>query len=502
MLQVFRIESIKDLAGQGKTIAEIAKIQGIDYKTAKRYVEQEDFNQPVKPIIKHCSSILDPYKDEIRAMIVESSGWSKKQRFTSKRIWTILMEKHQEFNCSYNVVVRFVKAYKQEQRVSLRLGYDELVWHPGEAQVDFGEADFCIGGRLERLKYLVVSFPASNMAFAQIFRGETSECVCQGLKDIFEYIGGVPFLLVFDNATGVGRRIGDVLQMTKLFTLFRMHYGFLVRFCNPYSGNEKGNVESNVGYIRRNLFVPPLEIPQDIASYNTGTLLTLCHDLKAGIRHYKHQLPVSELFKKDTEAFKALPQKPFEVFSRQTAKTDGYGRICLDSKHFYTMGGQYGDAPVIVDVAAWTVTTYDANGSLVGTMAREYGSERTSSQNIGSMLASLSRKPGSWGNSFIREEMLEGPLKSYLDSPATTRRQTASTLELLEQLTRAYPYDVAQQALEECLKKGSDLRKEGAITVANRLMTFDLGKADNVTGVDLNKYNILLPRGGEESNGQ
>ena len=36
MLQVFRIESIKDLAVQGKTIAEIAKIQDIDYKTAKR----------------------------------------------------------------------------------------------------------------------------------------------------------------------------------------------------------------------------------------------------------------------------------------------------------------------------------------------------------------------------------------------------------------------------------------------------------------------------------
>lgn len=75
--------------------------------------------------------------------------------------------------------------------MSSRFGYDELVWHPGEAQ-DFGEADFRIAGKLERLKYLVVSFPASNMAFAQIFRGENSECVCQGLRDIFEYLGGVP----------------------------------------------------------------------------------------------------------------------------------------------------------------------------------------------------------------------------------------------------------------------------------------------------------------------
>lgn len=33
--------------------------------------------------------------------------------------------------------------------------------------------------------------------------------VCQGLRNIFEYIGGVPPLLIFDNATGVGKRVGS-----------------------------------------------------------------------------------------------------------------------------------------------------------------------------------------------------------------------------------------------------------------------------------------------------
>ena len=92
----------------------------------------------------------------------------------------------------------------------------------------------------------MASFPYSNNGYSQVFDGETVECICQGLQDIFEFIGGVPPLLIFDNATGVGRRIGDAIHESELFSRFRAHYHFRVRFCNPYSGWEKGNVERKV----------------------------------------------------------------------------------------------------------------------------------------------------------------------------------------------------------------------------------------------------------------
>ena len=88
----------------------------------------------------------------------------------------------------------------------------------------------------------------------------------KGLVDIFEFIGGVPPMLIFDNATGVGRRIGDVIHETELFSRFRAHYHFRVRFCNPYSGWEKGNVERKVDYNRANLFVPVPHFPFPIRS--------------------------------------------------------------------------------------------------------------------------------------------------------------------------------------------------------------------------------------------
>lgn len=179
MYTMSQINHIKDLSNCGYQISEISKKTGVDPKTFRKYLSQKDFS-PVPPVVQ-----------------------------------------------------RYLKKCRSVQTEKANL---ELVWDPGPAQVDFGEADFYESGKLIRKKYLTLSFPYSNDGYSQVFGGETAECVCQGLVDIFEFIGGVPPMLIFDNATGVGRRIGDVIHETKLFSRFRAHYHFRVRFCNPYSG--------------------------------------------------------------------------------------------------------------------------------------------------------------------------------------------------------------------------------------------------------------------------
>ena len=88
--------------------------------------------------------------------------------------------------------------------------------------------------------------------------GENAECTCLALRNLFEWLGGVPERIVFDNAAGVGHKgYGErEPRLTHLFQAFQAHYGFDCSFCNPYSGHEKGAVESKVGMVRRKLFVP------------------------------------------------------------------------------------------------------------------------------------------------------------------------------------------------------------------------------------------------------
>lgn len=262
MLTMSQINCIRDLSKQGYNISKIHTCTGVDRKTIRKYLEQDDFS-PKPPVVKRRTSIVAPYIDIITEWLEEDQKHWSKQRHTAKRIHERLVEEY-GFTGSYDSVQKFVQRIRTDIRTK---GTQELVWEPGCAQVDFGEADFNEDTNCVRRKYLTVSFPYSNDGFNQVFRGETAECVCQGLQDIFHYIGGVPKLLIFDNATGVGHRVMDTITETKLFSCFRAHYGFRIRFCNPHAGHEKGNVENKVGTSRRNLFVP-VPTYHDIEEFN------------------------------------------------------------------------------------------------------------------------------------------------------------------------------------------------------------------------------------------
>lgn len=64
----------------------------------------------------------------------------------------------------------------------------------------------------------MVSLPHSNARYAQLYRGQTAECVVDGLQKIFTHIGFVPHTQVFDNGAGVGRKEIDGIVESELFT--------------------------------------------------------------------------------------------------------------------------------------------------------------------------------------------------------------------------------------------------------------------------------------------
>ena len=85
-----------------------------------------------------------------------------------------------------------------------RDAFMDLVWHPGEAQADFGEVDVLYRGATQRMRHFVLDFPYSNIGLAQLMPGENAECTCQALQNLFEWLKGMPERIVFDNAAGVG----------------------------------------------------------------------------------------------------------------------------------------------------------------------------------------------------------------------------------------------------------------------------------------------------------
>ena len=208
---------------------------------------------------------------------------------------------------------------------SVRLG-----WDPGTMQVDFGQADFdyAFGGGRARMHYLPMSFPYSNHEVCEVFADEKDVCVCQGLKDCFEHIGGVPPVIVLDNATEAGRMAFGKVTESRLFSQFRARYRCESRYCNPYSGNEKGSVENKVGAMRRSLFVP---VPQfdNVRRYNERLLdMSIGHSDKVHYRKGESQLA---LFEEDCFALSPLPDSRFSAVSYTEHKAD---IIKTDSEFF------------------------------------------------------------------------------------------------------------------------------------------------------------------------
>ena len=119
--------------------------------------------------------------------------------------------------------------------------------------MDFGEFLYYDAGGQEQKGYaLTISFPHSDVGHTQAFPSQNQECLPEGMKRIFEHMGGVPRRLRFDNMTTAVAQVlrGTERSLTDGFSRFMLHYRFQAEFCNPASGNEKGNVENKVGYSR------------------------------------------------------------------------------------------------------------------------------------------------------------------------------------------------------------------------------------------------------------
>ena len=487
MLTMSQIHSIRELHQQGYNQTEICQQTKKSAKTVRKYINMEDFS-PKPPKQSTQSPLMEAHRETIQKWLEEEKRHWNKQRFTAKRIYDLLRETH-GYTGSYSPVQRYMKQCRDQGRTK---GSLELVWDPGPAQADFGEADVYEDGVLVRMHYLTLSFPYSNDGFSQFFYGETAECVCQGLQDIFLYIGGVPPLVIFDNATGIGRRMGDVVQESELFGRFRAHYRFQARFCNPDAGHEKGNVERKVGYNRSNLFVPVPRF-QQVEEYNRG-LLDL-HLVKAEELHYKKGVPIKELFEEDRKALLHMPAKAFNVCRYEWLQSDGYGKVCLDGKHYYSTRPEYARRKVMVGIRAHWVEILDEGGELVTRHRRMYGSTRTDVVDHSTSLAMLLRSIGAWHNSGIRQQTPDA-LREYLDNQPRDKQK--DSIRVMNELTKEYGFQTAVMAMERAAERG-EINLCDAAVLAARMTGYGIDTPPD-PGPPLVVYDLMfLGKGGEHS---
>lgn len=498
MLSMSKIENIKDLWMRGNNVSDISRITSTDRKTVRKYIDKTDFNEDVVSYIKIARpSKLDPYKETIERWLLEEETWYHKQKYTAKRIQKLLITQKNatELKNSYQTIARYVKQLRKERRRQGNVipGTLRLYWSPGEAQADFGVADCYIDGKLKRTKYFVLIFPYSNKALSVFMPGENCECVCRALQMIFEYIGHVPTRIVFDNATGIGRRVAKKLQENENFVRFRMHYGFIANYANPESGWEKGCVENAVGTIRSNLMVPPLDIEGDMETYDLEYMLPESYEFRDDKILCDKTRTSGELFKDDIKAMSPINPSVYEVRHIRNYKLNRYGELVLEEKHKYACGSAHHDEPVLVEKTAWKIYIYDLDGMMLKEFERSYAEDPTITYDMESMLKDMVHKPNSWNNSFIRRDIESGPFKSYMDCAEGEER--VRMLSLLNSATEKYDFGMAITAMNDLLGNGKVPGLDALFAMCNRLQDFPATTSVNPTNVDLSNFDALMAGG-------
>lgn len=454
MTTMDQIHRIRELYyEQDKNLKEIAIIMNCDWRTVRKYVDMEDFNTPSStPVSKEeHESKLDPFKPLIDEWLEADKLAPRKQRHTAKRIYRRLRDEAEGFNCSYRLVALYVAEKKAELRLKKTEGYIPLVHHPGEAQADFGFADFYENGKLHHeAKYLVLSFPFSNGGFLQLNYGENMECLLEGLVAMFEHIGGVPTEIWFDNTRTIVTKVikGGGRNVTERFQRFCEHYRIKAVFMNPESGWEKGNVENKVGYLRRNELVP---VPRfDSLEDENKYLLDRC-ELDMQREHYDDDSNrfISELFQEDKARLLPLPSVPFDTALYTTATTDKYGKFTLDAgKHRYSASPAFCESCVNLKITSSNVIVMDKDMHEVVRHKRLYGEDHERMDWL-PYLTYIARKPRSLRNSGIYD-MMPQTMQIYMDNCESKER--GRVLKVLAELTERTGFTSAVNTVDEAVR--------------------------------------------------
>ncbi|CAM5302121.1 hypothetical protein GCM10010266_73830 [Streptomyces griseomycini] len=216
-------------------------------------------------------SRLDPYKPLIDGILRGDLDAPAKQRHTAQRIFDRLVEEHDAYEISYPMVRTYMKDRRPQIRRDAGIGPQAMFVPqtrlPGaEAEIDFGEVHVLLAGEPTRLYLFSLRLSYSGKAVHRVFCTAGQEAFPEGHVHAFRILGGVPRAHIrHDNLRAAVERVPGFYRgrmETDRWTAFRSHWDIEPFSCRPgiEGAHEKGGVEGQIGYFRRDHFVPVPEV--------------------------------------------------------------------------------------------------------------------------------------------------------------------------------------------------------------------------------------------------
>jgi transposase len=436
----------------------------LHWQTLKKILAADE-PPPFRARVPRAKPRLGPFLPIIHQILEADRQAPKKQRHTAERIFQRLRDERGYTGCA-----SIVRAAGAEWKRAQAEVFVPLAHPPGEAQVDFGHAEVVVSGEPVKAAYFVLTLPYSDAFFVRAFPKECTESFQDGHVRAFDYFGGVPTRISYDNsriavAAITGRR---GRTPTREFLRLASHFLFAYRFCRVRRANEKGHVEAMVGFARRNFLVPVPEA-ESWEALNAELVRRCQADL--GRRLRGKDRPKGELLAAERPSLRPLPATGFEARRVELAHANSLSLVRFDEND-YSVPTAYAHQPITV-VGGLDEVRLVCRDRLVARHPRHWGREHITFDPL-HYLALLERKPGAfdyarplaewrlpesftalrrrfeaaWGEAGVRHfiqvlRLLEkcslGELTAAVERALTIGATTADAVRVLLEVTREAP---------------------------------------------------------------
>ena len=393
----------------------------------------------------------------IEEMLAADQKAPRKQRHTAHRIWRRLSTEHPEAAVAESTVRQYVRQRKLELGLKKGELFIPQTYQWGqEGQVDWYEAYAEIDGEQVKVYGFCMRSMGSGGAFHRAYPHASQQAFLEAHELAFEYFGGVFEVVRYDNLKSAVQRIlrGSQREETERFIAFRSHWGFQSEFCTPGEGHEKGGVEGENGYYRRNHLVP---VPQ-VRSWEelNAFLAAECKQDEQRVIGERSQ-SVGAGMCQEREHLRPLAEDGFQLASIHypSVNTSGCVKVLTN---FYSTPAPVG-REVQVKVYAAEVEIWD-QGACIARHDRCF-SRQKKVLNLEHYLDALSRKPGAFaGSTPLEQWRAQGRWPETFDRLWEALKQrrgkqdgTRAMIDLLL-VGRQRGYDALRDAIEKTLALG------------------------------------------------
>ena len=391
-----------------KPIKAIARERGLSRNTVRKVLRSGEtsfaYEREDQPYPK-----LGPYLDELERLLAENEKRSRRERVTLLRLSEDLGRSG--YSGGYDAVRR----YAQRWRAALASGGSDafipLSFSPGEAyQFDWSHEIVVLGGVTSTVKVAHVRLCHSRMMFVRAYPRETQEMVFDAHERAFLFFGGACTRGIYDNMKTAVDRIftGKERRFNRRFEQMCSHYLVEPVACTPGAGWEKGQVENQVGTVRKRFFAPRLHFAT-LEELNNW-LQAACVDYAKAMAHPEFkERKVWDVYSEEKAAL--VPWVgPFDGFAETTATASKTCLVRFD-RNRYSVKAKAANRPVSLRTYAGRVEIR-LDGEIVANHARVFNRDQVA-YDPWHYLPVLARKPGALRNG--------APFKNWELPPALAR---------------------------------------------------------------------------------